>query len=89
MRDGDDTMTLLLIAAIGLAVIGPALAWQQITGWLVDHGVLVDSQTDPVIVVPASGGAGLDISRVTIIIALLAVSVCGFVVVRARRGAAS
>lgn len=85
-RDDDDLVLLLLIATIagpGLAV----LAWTSIVGWLVDHQVLVDAAARPLLVLPASDGAGLDLPRLLLLAALVlgALALLGSVFTRAIR----
>src|SRR5699024_10732006 len=68
MRETDPITGVL--AAIGVVVvIGPSLAVSRATGWLIDHGLLVPSAADPIVVIPAAGGAGLDARRLLAITA--------------------
>ncbi|GAA4759027.1 hypothetical protein GCM10023328_47980 [Modestobacter marinus] len=68
--DPDDLMVLLFAGML----IGPTVlvfAWTSLVGWLVDHQVLLAAARDPLVVVPASDGAGLDLPRLLLLGALL------------------
>ncbi len=71
--DDDDTFLLCMTAMGSLGAITAAAAtwWDRVVSWLVEHQVLVTGNTDPLVTVPYTGGAGLDLPRVTIICAVL------------------
>jgi hypothetical protein len=64
--DPDDLMVLLFAGML----IGPGIlvfAWTSLMGWLVDHQVLLEAAADPLMVIPASEGAGLDLPRLLLL----------------------
>lgn len=69
------------LAALGLvlAVCSPWIAvvalgkWEDVAAWCTDHGVLVDSDEDPMLALPRSDGAGLDTPRVLLAIAVVVI----------------
>jgi hypothetical protein len=71
-RTDDDLFTLVMIgigsigaiAAGAAGVLGGAWAWA--VGWLLAHDILVAASTDPLLTMPAAGGAGLDRPRLAI-----------------------
>jgi len=69
-RDLDDDQTILVLIGIfaGPALLGTGLATLTakvpgVAGWLIDHHILVAAAAQPIVTIPASGGAGLDWSR--------------------------
>lgn len=57
------------------AVLGSAgLLWLKGATWLVEHQVLVAAAADPLVVIPGTGGAGLDVSRAAIAAAVILVA---------------
>ena len=49
------------------AVIGSAgFLWLKGVEWLIEHNILVAASADPLLVLPASAGAGLDLPRIAI-----------------------
>jgi len=80
-RDLDDDQTILVLIGIfaGPALLGAGLATitakvPGAAGWLIDHQILVAAADQPILTLPASGGAGLDWPR---LIALTAVVLIG------------
>ena len=64
--DPDDLMILLFAGML----IGPTIlvfAWTSLVGWLVDHQVLLAAARDPLLVIPGSNGAGLDLPRLLLL----------------------
>lgn len=81
-----DPITGVLATLVAVVVIGPTLIASRATGWLVDHGLLVSAAVDPVVVLPAAGGAGLDGRRLLAITAgLVLLVVAGFLTRSAHR----
>ena len=88
--DPDDLMILLFAGML----IGPTIlvfAWTSLVGWLVDHQVLLAAARDPLLVIPASDGAGLDLPRLlllgAVVLGLLAGLGSAIVQVARRRAA--
>lgn len=68
----DDVLVLLLIGV----TVGPGLlvlAWAEVVDWLIAHQVLVPASRQPLLVLPASGDAGLDLPRLLLLAAVLLV----------------
>lgn len=81
--DPDDLMVLLLLGLL----IGPTIvvfAWTSLVGWLVDHQVLLEAARNPLVVIPASDGAGLDLPRLLLLAAVVLglLAALGSVIVR-------
>jgi len=84
--DPDDLMVLLFAGLL----IGPTIvvfAWTSLVGWLVDHQVLLEAVADPLVVIPASDGAGLDLPRLLLLTAVVlgVLAFLGSVIVRLAR----
>ncbi|SDY85973.1 hypothetical protein SAMN05661080_04831 [Modestobacter sp. DSM 44400] len=72
--DGRTDPNDLMVLLFGGMIAGPAIlafAWTSLVGWLTDHHVLVDAAHDPLVVIPASEGAGLDLPRLLLLGALV------------------
>lgn len=69
----EEEIVLIQVAAIALgAVLGSAgLLWMKGVEWLVEHQVLVSAEASPLLEIPGTEGAGLDVSRVVIATSLL------------------
>ena len=81
--DPDDLMVLLFLGLLA----GPTilvLAWRSLVGWLVDHQILLAATRHPLVVIPASDGAGLDFPRLLLLAAVVLVllAALGSVLVR-------
>ena len=66
----------VLLIHVGLALLGIVAAsagafWLTGVTWLVERQVLVTAKAEPLVQIPGSGGAGLDIPRLAIIAAVL------------------
>lgn len=66
----------VLLIHVGLALLGIVAAsagafWLKGTTWLVEHQVLVAAKSDPLVQIPGSSGAGLDVPRLAILAAIL------------------
>lgn len=88
--DPDDLMVLLLLGLLAGPTI-VVLAWQSLVGWLVDHQVLLAAARDPLVVIPASDGAGLDLPRLLLLgaVVLGLLAALGSIVVRMVRNRAA
>lgn len=51
---------------LGAVVASAGALWLAGAQWLVDHHVIVAARLDPLLVIPGTGGAGLDLARVFI-----------------------
>lgn len=77
----DDTTTLILLGvffgpALIAAGVGVAAAQlPQLANWLVEHHILAAPSAEPALVIPNTGGAGLDWIRLVPIVSLLAIAV--------------
>lgn len=80
----DESLAVILLAVLGVAVAGPAFFWDKVVTWLVAHRVLASSAADPVVVLPAAGGAGLDGRRMVIVVAVVLLAVGAGYALRAR-----
>lgn len=81
--DPDDLMVLLFLGMLAGPTI-VVLAWKSLVGWLVDHQILLAATRDPLVVIPASEGAGLDLPRLLLLGALVLglLAALGTIVVR-------
>lgn len=80
----DDLFTLLIIGVLGLGAVGGVLAatWGRALVWLLEHQVVVAASQHPMLVLPRSAGAGVDLPRLALALAaalLLAAAVVGAV----------
>jgi hypothetical protein len=68
-----EEMLLVHLGLLGvLAVLGAAGAlWLKGATWLVEHQVLVPSAHHPMVEIPGTGSAGLDLPRLAIVVAAL------------------
>lgn len=73
-----DTLSLMLLAALALPAAGLAVLsrWATVVSWAVDHSLLVDAAQNPIVVLPASAGAGLDVGRLVFVL-IVAASLLG------------
>ncbi len=85
----DEEVILVVVGALALsALVGSVgLVWVVGVGWLVEHHVLVPADAHPLLAVPGAAGAGLDLPRVAILLALL-LAVGAITVSSARRALA-
>ena len=67
----------IALGAVGIVLASAGALWLTGMSWLVEHQILIPSAAAPQLVVPGSGGAGLDGPR----IAIAAAVVCAVVVV--------
>lgn len=69
----DDEFVLFIIGCLAAAaLVGSAgLVWLKGVGWLVEHQVLVPASQRPLLALPFSDGAGLDMSRLAVLCAVL------------------
>ncbi len=69
IADTPEEELLVINVALGAlaAVLGSAaVLWLQGVQWLIQHKILLAASADPLIELPASGGAGLDLPRIAI-----------------------
>lgn len=83
-RTSDDDLFLLFILGF-FGVAAAATWWAQAVSWLLERQVLVAGAQQPLLALPASGGAGLDVSRLALAAAALIVVVAGAVSAIRRR----
>jgi hypothetical protein len=79
----DDALILLVLAYLA----GPALLayfWKQALAWLLDHQVLIPAASNPLVALPASNGAGLDLPRL-LLAGAIALGLIAFLGHRVRR----
>lgn len=88
----EDRRDLIIIASLFIAFGGVGVFWKRVTGWLLEHSVILPAGPDVVLALPKADGSGLDQTRVLIAIAaalmLLAIAVSTLAKRRARRIAA-
>lgn len=74
-RSSSDSEILILILAAGLLLGGAGtaltLAWSKILSWCLQQRVLLPAAADPLVAVPHTGGAGLDLPRLAVAAAVL------------------
>lgn len=63
----------VLFGVPALIVGSVTTGWANATDWMLDHQVLLPASADPVLALPAAGGAGLDWSRIVIAFGAFAV----------------
>jgi hypothetical protein len=63
----DDTFLLVILGCVAVMGGGLAVAWNVMSGWLLEHQVLVD---DRHAAVGLPGGVGLDVPRVVLVVAV-------------------
>ena len=73
-----------LLIFVGLGALGAiagslAFFWSKVVAWLLDHGILLPATAHPMLTIPGTHGAGLDVMRAAIaagvLLALLALFV--------------
>jgi hypothetical protein len=67
----NDELLLVFAAAFLAPVLLSAAVWSRLSGWLVGKGVLVSEASQPVVALPACGGAGLDGPRLAVTVGVL------------------
>ena len=84
-----DEVQVLIALGVGLAIFGPALAalrWAKTVRWMISEGLIVAAESHPLIMLPSSGGAGLDLARLAVIAAVvLAVTAVSATMIKRRR----
>lgn len=68
-----DILVMLLGGALLLGTVGTitALAWSKVITWCLEHQVLLPAAANPLLVLPASEGAGVDLPRAAVAAAVL------------------
>ena len=54
------------LLALGAVLGSAAVLWLKGVEWLIEHKILIAASADPLLVLPASAGAGLDLPRIAI-----------------------
>ncbi|MFJ4233868.1 hypothetical protein [Cellulosimicrobium cellulans] len=64
----EDELIVINAALVALgAIAGSAgFLWLKGVAWLIEHNILVAASAEPLLVLPASDGAGLDLPRIAI-----------------------
>lgn len=82
----------LMLIVLGLVLFGGPIAaaalgyWHTVVTWLVDHHVLLAGAARPLLPIPGFAGAGVDLARLFVVAAALAVLVIAVVhAIRSRR----
>ncbi|MBB1033310.1 hypothetical protein G6031_02765 [Dietzia sp. CQ4] len=76
----------LIIPVVGAALLATLTDWAH---WAVERGILASALEDPLLPIPLADGAGLDLTRLIIVAAIVvAVSVVASVLVRPYRARA-
>lgn len=72
--DGN-VLVMILAAVVLLGSAGTVLtvAWSKVLSWCLRQQVLLPAAADPLLVLPHSGGVGLDLPRVAVAAAVLVV----------------
>jgi peptidoglycan/LPS O-acetylase OafA/YrhL len=72
----EDQLTLLMVApfVLGMAFAALPAMSAKATAWLVAHNLLVAAAQSPLYAVPGGDGAGLDLRRIVLVVALLSVA---------------
>lgn len=68
----------MLLVIVGTVVAGSIVSlatWHRVIDFLVDRQILLPASTDPLLPVPAANRAGLDVARLAILVAGLAIVV--------------
>lgn len=70
----EQLMQIWMVATVGPAAIAVAVVYLRVhvTAWATEHGVLVPSAAKPLLTLPGTGGAGLDLPRVVALAAVAA-----------------
>jgi hypothetical protein len=70
-RTSDDDLFVLTITgflALGAAAAAAPLWWAKAITWLLAHQVLLPRAEHPLLTLPCSGGAGLDVPRLAVLV---------------------
>ena len=64
----DDLFLLLIVGMLSLGAIGGLLTtmWSRALAWLLEHQVVVPALQHPLVALPGSAGAGLDLPRLAL-----------------------
>lgn len=76
-RQNSDTDLIVMIIAGALLLGGAGAAvtmmWHKVIAWCLSHGVLVPPSGSPMVALPNTGGAGLDLSRLAVAAAVVVI----------------
>ncbi|GAA1436018.1 hypothetical protein GCM10009616_34780 [Microlunatus lacustris] len=69
----DDVFVLFIVGAIALSVaVGSiGLLWSKAVRWMLQHELVVAASHHPVLILPGSAGAGLDVPRLCVVAGVL------------------
>ena len=72
-----DQMSLLMAAPLIFGVVVGALPSMsaRVTAWLLEHNMIIGAAESPLLALPGAEGAGLDVRRLIVVVAVLAVAV--------------
>jgi hypothetical protein len=83
-----DAWDVYLVATTVLALGVPALFWNQVVDWSLEHRVFLPAAADPQFVLPYADGAGVDLRRVALAVIVVVMLVVAAVTVRSKVKAA-
>lgn len=68
---------IIVMIVVGMMVLGSAgaiaaVAWQKVVTWCLEHGLLLPPTASPMLSIPGTTGAGLDLSRIFVVVAVVA-----------------
>lgn len=87
----EEEIVLMQVAAAALTTVlaSAGFLWMKGAEWLIEHQVLVAAEASPLLEIPGTAGAGLDVSRVVIagsvLLGVLAITISAGRRVAARR----
>lgn len=72
----EDQLSLLMAAPLILGLLVAALPTMstKATAWLLAHDLIVEASASPLVTIPGTEGAGLDLRRLIIVVAVLALA---------------
>lgn len=71
---GEELLMLVILGGIVMLIISRLpTAGSRFVDWLISRGVLIGPSADPLVIIPGTSGAGLDLSRALILYGFLAV----------------
>ncbi|WP_432563945.1 hypothetical protein [Kineococcus sp. SYSU DK003] len=82
-----DRIALVILGALFVVVGGAAATWHRLVTELLDRRILLPTGPDVLLVLPAAGGAGLDLRRAAVGGAMLLLALAAAVAGRQRRRA--
>ncbi len=70
--DTDIIVMIVVMMVLGSAGAIAAVAWQKVVTWCLEHGLLLPPTASPMLSIPGTTGAGLDLSRIFVVVAVVA-----------------